>query len=226
MRRATLVVPLLVTAACRGSAPDVPHDLVLVTIDTLRADRLGVYGSRDVETPALDRIAREGAMAPEAMVHVALTRPSHVSLFTGLLPYQHGIRDNVSPAFGPDLPTLATLLRQKGFRTGAFVSSVVLSRQSGLDRGFEAYSDRFEAEGDDARFLNTLQKRGDLTVVEALQWLEAVPKEARAFLWLHLYDPHDPYESPEPYATRYAGRPYEGEVAWTDELVGRLDAAL
>ena len=225
MRRAMLAVAGLVSAACRA-APGAPHDVVLVTIDTLRADRLGVYGSKDVETPTLDRIAREGAMAPEAMVHVALTRPSHISLFTGLLPYQHGIRDNVSPALGSHVPTLAALLGQSGFRTGAFVSSIVLSKQSGLDRGFEVYSDRFEAEGDDVRFLNTLQKRGDQTLGEALEWLENLPREARIFLWLHLYDPHDPYEPPEPYATRYAGRPYDGEVAWTDELIGRLDAAL
>ncbi|HJS58045.1 MAG TPA: sulfatase, partial [Vicinamibacteria bacterium] len=220
-----LVAAGFVAAACRGPA-NVPRDLVLVTIDTLRADRLGVYGSKDVATPVLDRIAREGVMAPEAMVHVALTRPSHVSLLTGLLPYQHGIRDNVSPGLGASVPTLATLLQQKGFRTAAFVSSIVLSKQSGLDRGFETYSDEFEAEGDDARFLNTIQKRGDETLGDAIRWLEGVPKERRAFLWLHLYDPHDPYEPPEPYASRYAGRPYDGEVAWTDELIGRLDTAL
>ncbi len=225
MRATILIVAAgFVAAACRG--PEVPHDLILVTIDTLRADRLGVYGSKDVETPVLDRIARDGAMAPEAMVHVALTRPSHVTLFTGLLPYQHGIRDNVSPGLGASVPTLAAVLQQKGFRTAAFVSSIVLSKQSGLDRGFETYSDEFEAEGDDARFLNTIQKRGDATLDEAVRWLEGVPKERRALLWLHLYDPHDPYEPPEPYASRYAGRPYDGEVAWTDELIGRLDTAL
>jgi arylsulfatase A-like enzyme/Flp pilus assembly protein TadD len=225
-----VVGAVLAAAACRGGGPppQVSHDLIFVTIDTLRADRLGVYGSPNVATPALDGIARAGALAPEATVHVALTRPSHVSLLTGLLPYQHGIRDNVSPALGSEIPTLATLLRPLGFRTGAFVSSIVLSKQSGLDRGFETYGDRFEAggEGDDARFLNTLQKRGDLTLDEAVQWLERVPKQERVFLWLHLYDPHDPYEPPEPYATRYEGRPYDGEVAWTDELIRRLDAAL
>ena len=226
--RIALLLMGFTTPACRRppSASDGPRDLILVTIDTLRADRLGVYGSRDVETPALDRIAREGVFAPEAMVHVALTRPSHVSILTGLLPYQHGIRDNVSPALDAHVPTLATLLEARGFRTGAFVSSIVLSRQSGLDRGFLTYSDRFEAEGDDARFLNTLQKRGDQTLEEALKWLTGVPPETRVFLWLHLYDPHDPYEPPEPYATRYAGRLYDGEVAWTDELIGRLDAGL
>ena len=209
----------------REAGPPVARHLVIVTIDTLRADRLGCYGSRDVATPNLDRIAREGAMAPEAMAHVPLTRPSHASLFTGLLPSEHGIRDNISPALLPKVPTLAEGLKAAGLETAAFVSSIVLSSQSGLNRGFDTYADRFQADEDDARFLNTIQKRGDETLGEAVAWLEA-HRSGRLFLWLHLYDPHDPYEPPEPYASRYAGRPYDGEVAWTDELIGRLDAAL
>src|SRR6185295_1390660 len=117
------------------------------------------------------------------------------------------------------------ILRQRGFRTGAFVSSIVLSKQSGLGRGFDTYSDRFEIGDDDARFLNTIQKRGDTTVAEAAAWLRQ-PGSERRFAWVHLYDPHLPYEAPEPYASRYADRPYDGEVAWSDDLVGRLDAAL
>ena len=225
-----LAAASLALAACSAPAPppapSTARNLVLVTIDTLRADRLGCYGSRDVSTPNLDRLAREGALAPEAMAHVPLTRPSHTSILTGLLPTQHGIRDNVSPGLAPGVPTLATLLEAAGFRSAAFVSSIVLARQAGLERGFDVYSDRFQASADDARFLNTIQKRGDLTLTEALAWLEQAPRSERLFLWLHLYDPHDPYEPPEPYASRYADRPYDGEVAWSDELVGRLDAAL
>ena len=216
-------------AAC-GARPSAPpraeaRNLVLITIDTLRADRLGCYGNRSVETPNLDRMAREGAMAEQASVHVPLTRPSHVSIFTGLHPADHGIRDNVSPALRPEVPTLAEVLHASGFRTAAFVSSIVLSRQSGLNRGFDEYSDRFEADTDDARFLNTIQKRGDGPTAEALAWLEA-QGPGRFFVWLHLYDPHDPYEPPEPYRARYADRPYDGEVAWSDELVGRVETAL
>ncbi|HUG52138.1 MAG TPA: tetratricopeptide repeat protein, partial [Vicinamibacteria bacterium] len=120
----------------------------------------------------------------------------------------------------------AESLRAAGFRTGAFVSSIVLSSQSGLGRGFETYDDRFEGESSDVRFLNTIQKRGDRTLEPALRWLEDNRQGSRLFAWIHLYDPHDPYEPPEPYASRYAARPYDGEVAWSDELVGRLDAAL
>jgi arylsulfatase A-like enzyme/Flp pilus assembly protein TadD len=203
----------------------VAHNLVIVTIDTLRADRLGVYGNATVATPNLDRLAAEGAMAPQASVHAPLTRPSHISLFTGLYPAEHGIRDNVSPPLGSRVPLLAEILQRQGVRTAAFVSSIVLSRQSGLGRGFAVYSDRFDIGEDDARFLNTIQKRGDATVAEAIAWLRE-PAPERRFAWIHLYDPHDPYEPPEPYATRYADRLYDGEVAWSDELVGRLDAAL
>ena len=198
---------------------------MLVTIDTLRADRLGAYGNTTVATPNLDRMAREGAIALHASAQVPLTRPSHVSLLTGLYPAEHGIRDNVSPPLRPGVPLLAEILQRRGFRTGAFVSSIVLSKQSGLGRGFDTYSDRFEIGDDDARFLNTIQKRGDATVAEAAAWLRE-PGPERRFAWIHLYDPHDPYQPPEPYATRYAGRLYDGEVAWSDDLVGRLDAVL
>jgi arylsulfatase A-like enzyme/Flp pilus assembly protein TadD len=205
--------------------PRVARHVVIVTIDTLRADRLGCYGSRDVATPRLDRIAAEGALAVEASAHVPLTRPSHVSILTGLLPTEHGIRDNVSPAVVPQVSLLAERFREGGFATGAFVSSIVLDSQSGLDRGFDVYADRFEGASGDAQFLNTVQKKGESTIAEAVKWLRGQAGR-RVFLWLHLYEPHDPYEPPEPYASRYAGRPYDGEVAWTDELVGRFEDAL
>ena len=198
---------------------------MLVTIDTLRADRIGAYGNANVATPNMDRLAQQGAMALHTSAHVPLTRPSHVSLFTGLYPSEHGIRDNVSPPLGKNVPVLAEILQQSGFRTAAFVSSIVLAKQSGLNRGFQTYEDAFEIGEDDARFLNTIQKRGDKTVEEAVAWLRA-PGADRRFAWVHLYDPHDPYEPPEPYASRYADRLYDGEVAWSDELVGRLDTAL
>ena len=223
-----VVAWLLAGTACAPKTPLAPRaarNLLLVTIDTLRADRLGIYGSTTVATPNLDRLAGEGAMALHASAQVPLTRPSHVSLLTGLYPAEHGIRDNVSPPLRPGVPLLAEILKQRGFRTGAFVSSIVLSKQSGLGRGFDTYSDRFEIGDDDARFLNTIQKRGDTTVAEAAAWLRQ-PGSERRFAWVHLYDPHDPYEPPEPYATRYAGRLYDGEVAWSDELVGRLDAVI
>ena len=200
---------------------------MFITIDTLRADRVGIYGRQDAATPNLDRLAREGAMAPEATAHTPLTRPSHTTIFTGLYPSEHGIRDNVSAALPADVPTLAEQFERRGFQTAAFISSVVLSSQSGLSRGFATYSENFadDNKADDARFLNSIQRRGDVATAEAIDWLRA-HAAAPTFLWLHLYDPHDPYEPPEPFASRFAERPYDGEVAWSDELVGRVDRAL
>ena len=232
MRRFALCLAISSALALSGCARETPpaapptaRNLVIVTIDTLRADRLGCYGNRGVATPRLDHIAAGGALFEQAAVHVPLTRPSHVSIFTGLLPAEHGIRDNVSPSLASDVPSLAPMLKAAGFRTGAFVSSIVLSRQSGLNRGFDDYSDRFEIDADDARFLNTIQRPGDVAMREALAWIPSAG-DGRFFAWIHLYDPHDPYEPPEPYASRYAGRPYDGEVAWTDELMGRLEGGL
>jgi arylsulfatase A-like enzyme/Flp pilus assembly protein TadD len=230
-------------SSCSGRAPDPPRaarHLLLVSIDTLRADRLGCYGNRTVATPAIDRLAREGALATDATVHVPLTRPSHASLFTGLLPHEHGLRDNVSPPLADSIPTLASILDGAGFATGAFVASVVLSAQSGLNRGFDVYDDRFDLGPDDARFLDSVQKPGDRVVEAAVEWVRKWglssfhhPRTSRdemgtvpIFAWVHLYEPHDPYDPPEPYRTRYKDRPYDGEVAWADALVGRLLSAL
>jgi choline-sulfatase len=223
-----------VSAGCGGpAAPPAPpqaRHLVIVTIDTLRADRVGIYGYKAAVTPHLDALARDGAMAPHASSHVPLTRPSHVTVFTGRLPSETGIRDNISPAVVPGVPLLAEVLKKAGFATAAFVSSIVLDSSSGLDRGFDVYDDAIDGSaGGGAEFLNTLQRRGDAAADAAIAWLEKARQawpQGRVFLWLHLYDPHDPYEPPEPWASRFAGRLYDGEVAFADEQVGRLDDAL
>jgi arylsulfatase A-like enzyme len=212
-------VALLLTSACvREQSPPPPvvaANVLIVTIDTLRADRLGVYGATTVETPNIDRLAREGAWARQATVQVPLTRPSHVSIFTGLYPAEHGIRDNVAPALGADVPLLAGLFESEKFATAAFIASAVLDRQSGLSRGFGLYSDRFEGSAD--------RRPGDAVIAEAISWLKG---KTHFFAWVHLYDVHAPYEPPGRYAVQYAGRPYDGVVAWSDELVGRLVGAL
>ena len=228
LQRAALLT-LVAAAACARPAPAPPppaaRNLLVITIDTLRADRVGIYGATSVATPNLDRLAKAGAFARRATVQTPLTRPSHVSMFSGRYPAEHGIRDNVAPPLGGDVPLLADLLKTAGFHTAAFVSSIVLARPSGLERGFDTYSDRFDVAEDDARFLNTIQRRGDVATDEAVTWIRAHAQQ-RFFAWVHLYDPHDPYEPPGRYAVDYADRPYDGEVAWSDELVGRLLAAL
>src|SRR6185503_3627036 len=211
---------LALTACARppaATSPPVLKNVLIVTVDTLRADRLGVYGATNVATPNMDRLAREGAWAPQSDAPVPLTRPSHVSLFTGRYPSEHGIRDNLSAPLNANVPLLAGIFQQAGFATAAFIGSTVLDRQSGLARGFDVYSDRFDKGAD--------QRTGDVVTAEAIGWLRSPPKP-KFFAWIHLYDPHTPYAPPEPYASRYAGRPYDGEVAFCDELVGRVVTAL
>jgi choline-sulfatase len=211
-------------------AQQTPRHLIVVTIDTLRADRLGAYGNTSVPTPNFDRLAGEGVRALDATSHVPITRPSHASLFTARYPAEHGVRDNISLPLAKEVPTLAEALSAQGFATAAFVSSFVLSSQSGLDRGFEYYDDTFDTgDGREMLSLGTVQRRGDETITRVERWLDGRAAEAKAkrtALWVHLYDPHDPYEPPEPFATRFADRPYDGEVAWTDTLLGRLRASL
>jgi arylsulfatase A-like enzyme/Tfp pilus assembly protein PilF len=207
-----------------------PRHLVIVTIDTLRADRLGAYGNTAIPTPNFDRLAREGVRAIDATTHVPTTRPAHASLFTGRYPAEHGIRDNISVPLARDVPTLAEALKAEGFATAAFVSSFVLSAQSGLDRGFDHYDDAFSTgTTDEVLLFGSVQRRGDETLARVEQWLDTRSPEEKArrtALWLHLYDPHDPYEPPEPFASQFVAAPYDGEVAWTDTLLGRLRAGL
>src|SRR5262245_14613740 len=215
MLAAALFALLCSSVACsRSNRPPMARHFVLVTIDTLRADRVGVYGGGDL-TPRLDRLAREGAYAADAMAHVPLTRPSHATMFSGLLPWQVGVRDNLAPIELPPSPLLAEILKNAGFRTAAFVSSVVLDRRGGFGRGFDVYEDTFP-KTDSADLLNTLQKPGSETIRAAVAWLERQRGAERLFLWVHLYEPHDPYEPPEPYASRFRDRPYDGEVAYSD----------
>jgi len=222
---AALLAALCGTLSCSRSRPPLAaRHFVLVTIDTLRADRVGAYSGVDL-TPRLDRIAREGAYATNAMAHVPLTRPSHATILSGLLPWELGVRDNLSPAELPSSPLLAEILKSAGFRTAAFVSSIVLERRGGFGRGFDRYDDDFP-KTQRADLLNTLQKPGAESLRAAVAWLENERAASHVFLWLHLYEPHDPYEPPEPYASRYRDRLYDGEVAYTDTLVGQLDDAL
>ena len=199
------------------SAPR-PLDVLLVTLDTTRADRLGCYGSAAGASPHLDALARSGVLFRRAYAHVPLTAPSHSSLLTGLLPPRHGVHDNGGYVLREDVPTLAEAFVEAGYRTAAFVSAFVLDRRFGLARGFATYEDQVAAAAED-RMLDSV--RGDVTVDRALAWLRAADPRP-IFAWVHLYDPHLPYEPPEPFATRFKGRPYEGEIAFMDAQIGRL----
>jgi choline-sulfatase len=197
-------------------------NVLLVTIDTLRADHVGCYGDPRAETPVLDGLARRGTRFATAVAHVPLTTPSHASILTGLTPPRHGIHDNGGFALPAGLPTLASVLREAGYRTAAFVSGFPLDRRFGLDRGFEVYDDRLPY-GDDPRRAAYVERRADATTDAALRWLQGLERTDRPWLaWVHYFDPHAPYEPPAEYRARFADRPYDGEVAFVDAQLGRL----
>ncbi|HEV7499129.1 MAG TPA: sulfatase-like hydrolase/transferase, partial [Vicinamibacteria bacterium] len=205
----------------RAPAPirrDADLDVLLITIDTLRADALGCYGNASVETPWIDGLAGAGVRFASAHAQNVVTLPSHANILSGRYPLDHGVRDNAGFRFPRGTDTLATLLSARGYHTGAFVSAFPLDSRFGLDRGFDVYDDQL---GDpDVRTAFLMPERpGARTVALARQWREA-QGAARTFTWLHLYEPHFPYTPPEPFATRYAQSPYHGEVAYADSLLG------
>ena len=214
-------------SACAGNGPPAAArpNVVVITIDTLRADRLPAYGYTAVATPAIDRLAREGVRFAAAYSPVPMTLPSHASIFTGLLPGRHGVRDNGSSYLAGDQPTMAAAFRAAGYATGAFVSAFVLDSRWGLAQGFDDYFDDFEVAAGDLNAMARIQRPGKDTWSRARQWLDA-KSSAPFFLWVHLFDPHTPYDPPEPFKGRYGGREYDGEIAYSDSIAGELLAAL
>ena len=205
-------------------------DLVLITIDTLRADHLGCYGYRQIETPNLDALAASGSRFSQAYTPVPITLPAHTAIMTGRYPMGTGVHDFSGNKLPRDTATLATVLSGKGYETAAFVSAAVLDSRFGLNTGFDEYYDHFDFSRLDESNLDLIERPGDQTVDRALEWLRQRNRAANPqkpfFLWVHLYDPHFPYNPPEPYATRYHDRPYDGEIAFADAQAGRLLAYL
>ena len=228
MRRLLCAAVALVTAACGGRTPSTPAEppadaasVVLVTIDTLRADRVGAYGWRAARTPAIDALAEEGARFGRAYAAAPITLTSHATLLTGVYPPRHGARHN-GMQVRSDVPTLATVLRDKGFATAAFIAAFPLDHRFGLNRGFDTYSDALPR-GPDGRLLN--ERPGKAVVDEALEWLRSQTQERRIFLWVHLFEPHAPYEgsgSPADTRLRSVSDRYDDEIASADAQVGRL----
>lgn len=208
----------------RGVARD-QLNLVIVTLDTTRADRFGAYGARDVETPVVDGLAREGVLFEQAESVAPLTLPAHSSIFTGKFPPEHGVRDNGGFFLGEDQLTLAEVLKARGYRTGGFIGAYVLDSKWGIAQGFDTYFDDFDLTGKRVVSIASIQRPGNEVVDKALPWIEQA-KDQRFFAWVHLYDPHTPYHAPEPFASRYSGHPYNGEIAFVDSQVGRLVARL
>jgi choline-sulfatase len=204
-----------------AASPGRPN-VLLVTIDTLRADHVGCYGHPGLATPVLDGLASRGVRFGTAVAHVPLTAPSHASILTGRTPLGHGLRDNGGFALPDDAKSLAEDFRQAGYRTAAFVSGFPLDRRFGFDRGFQTYDDHLPR-GNDPRRTPYVERTADRTTEAVLKWLEAAPAGAAAFfLWVHYYDPHAPYEPPAELLARFPSSPYDGEIAFVDAQLGRL----
>ena len=198
-----------------------PLSVLLITLDTTRADRLGCYGYSQAQTPVLDRLAEQGVLFERAYAPVPLTLPSHASMLTGLYPPEHGLHNNGQGALPQSLPTLATQLQAAGYETGAFVAAFVLDHKFGLQRGFETYNDDL-SQADPSLHGHHQYRDASLVIDAALNWLR--PRSRKPFFcWVHLFDAHYPYMTHEDrYGDQFVERPYDAELAYVDEQIGRL----
>jgi arylsulfatase A-like enzyme/Tfp pilus assembly protein PilF len=223
-RRFMAVVVLIALTALPAAAqtPAKPAlNVVLITIDTLRADHVGCYGYKQIKTPNIDGLAADGARFERAFAVVPVTLPSHTTMLTGTYPMLSGMHDFSGNKLSPLQPTLASVLKQAGYQTGAVIAAAVLDSRFGLNQGFDFYYDHFDFNRLDEANLDQMERPGNVVADVALDWL-AKNSQKKFFLWMHLYDPHFPYRPPEPYSREYAAQPYDGEIAFADEQVGRL----
>jgi choline-sulfatase len=222
------LLPLVLSVSNGEPVAQSKPDIILVTLDTTRADRMGFLGSARGLTPNLDALARESMVFTRAYAQAPLTTVSHATILTGTFPPAHRVNDFGSP-LPASVPYLPDLLRQQGYRTGAFVGSLILDPRTGtapgFDRGFDVYDAgyRMRRPGEDR--YRTLERRGDEVLTRALAWVSAQGRQP-FFLWVHFFDPHDPYDPPDDLKRRFASAPYDGEIAWINQLAGRLVAEL
>ena len=212
--------------SCRaGSPPRLPLNLVVITLDTTRADRLGPYGYPNAGTPNLDALARDGVLFDHASTSAPITLPAHSSLFTGRFPPQHGVRDNGGYFLSDKEQTLAETLKARGYATGGFVAAYVLDSKWGIAQGFDTYFDDFDLAKYKVFSMGAIQRPGNEVVDKALPWIDqqlGQQSNKPFFAWVHLYDAHAPYNPPEPFRGRYPGNPYQGEISFADSQVGRV----
>jgi arylsulfatase A-like enzyme/Flp pilus assembly protein TadD len=225
----TLVCALLATS-CMGqpgahSRASRKPDVFLITVDTLRPDHIGCYGDKQIRTPSLDQLARDGILFTNAFSAAPITNSSHASILTGVYPSFHGVTDFGVP-LNPATPTIAQAMKQQGYATAAFIGAFILDSSAlapGFDRGFDFYDNFPRHLPKTASRYVRVERRGMEVVEHAEKWLRAHPpgKQPR-FVWVHLYDPHDPYDPPEPFRTNYHDRLYDGEIAYADSALGNL----
>src|SRR5215472_8927807 len=196
-------------------------NVVVITIDTLRADHLGCYGYKQIHTPNIDGLAAESFRLERAYTPVPVTLPAHTAIFTGTYPTLSGMHDFSGNKLSGRQSTLASVLKQQGYVTGAVIGSAVLDSRFGLNQGFDFYYDHFDFNRLQESNLEEMERPGNVVADVALDWLTR-NSQSKFFLWMHLYDPHYPYRPPAPYSEQYKDRPYDGEIAFADVQVGRL----
>jgi arylsulfatase A-like enzyme/Flp pilus assembly protein TadD len=213
----------LTTSALAAAAPS-PPNIILITVDTTRADRMGFLGSKRGLTPNLDALARRSVVFTHAYAQAPFTAPSHATILTGTYPQFHQVEDFQVP-LSKDVPYAPALLKAHGYQTAAFIGSIVLDPSQGLgvgfDRGFDTYDAGFHLAGPGEDRYSSTERRGDAVVAHALAWLSE-HQRGPFFVWVHLYDAHNPYEPPEPFESKYKSAPYDGGVAYADSVVGKL----
>ncbi len=213
-------LPLVALTLCGGLAAQDPS-VILITVDTLRADRVEPYGYESAETPTMLRLARDGVTFENAICQIPITLPSHASLLTGTYPMFHGLQDVVG-RLRDDVPIITEWFKQREYATGAFVGASVLSKDWGLQRGFDHYDDDFaQKSGSGQVDFDRAERSAEEVIDRALDWVGERGRKP-FFLWVHVYDPHDPYTPPASFAERFKDRPYDGEIAYVDQQIGRL----
>jgi arylsulfatase A-like enzyme/Flp pilus assembly protein TadD len=223
-----LIAAALAFVLLRGGKPDFARlrngrdfSVILITVDTLRADKVGCYGNTLVRTPTIDGFAARGVRFADCISQTPLTLPSHTTIMTGTLPPFHGVRDNGGFVVPAELETMAEAFKARGYETAAFVAAYVVDSKWGLNQGFDTYFDKFDLSRFERVSLGEVQRPANEVMDEALGWLDR-KKDGKFFAWIHLYDPHTPYEPPEPYKGEYAKNPYLGEIAFADSQLARL----
>ena len=224
LMRRFLSVLWLVAGAMAGTARPQPPNVILITLDTVRADRVGFLGSQRGLTPNLDTLAHQSVVFTHAYAQVPLTTASHATILTGTYPQFHQVNDFGVP-LATDVPYAPDIFRERGYQTAAFIGSLVLDPTArsapGFDRGFDTFDAGFHRRHPGEDRYQAIERRGGEVVSHALAWLSLHPR-GPFFIWVHLYDAHDPYDPPEPYKRRYASAPYDGEIAYADSAVGKL----
>ena len=228
MASPAVAAPAVAAPAVAAPAVASQKNIILITIDTARADWMGFMGSKAGLTPNLDAVARQGVVFSRAYAHVPLTTPSHATILTGTYP-QFNHLDDLGTALAKDIPFLPDILRHHGYQTAAFVGSQVLDPKSaavpGFDRGFDTYDAGFHSRQPGEDRYHSVERRAEVVVDRALAWISQ-HSHGPFFVWVHLYDPHDPYDPPPPFKARYAASPYDGEIAYVDFALGKLLGAL